>query len=158
MATKQKKHKQTANLAFNKKNTLAFADLIYTDKGGIVTLLKLCHGTLANGKDGGRQLHCAVGEAYHTFIGPNIKQTIKNVDDDHASAFSSVAAEGATAFVIDKLVGVAQLKKPADTEKLAKALSHAVEQNDDQDEDEDFFTRSRDVAEIFRKEVAPLLK
>jgi hypothetical protein len=150
MATKNKKHKQQVRrLAFNQKNTLALADQIFSDRGGVVSLLKLCHGTLANGKDGGRTTHCAVGEAYFHFVNHNLGNVNR--------------AEDPTASAIDALVQVSVLKKdtPANRKKLGTALDSAVGANDDTDEGDDlasFVERSRLVADVFRKKVAPLLK
>lgn len=149
MATKTKKHKklQVERLAFNKKNTLALADQIFSDRGGVLSVLKLCHGTLANGKDGGRTTHCAVGEAYFNFVNPNLGNVNR--------------AEDPTEAAINALVDVAQLKKGASTTKLSNALNEAVGANDDAEEGDDlasFVERSKHVADVFRKKVAPLLK
>lgn len=149
MATKKKASKQVDKLAFNKKNTLALADRIYSEKGGVITALKLCHGTLANGKEGGRTTHCAVGEAYFTFVNPNLGNVNR--------------AEDPTNSAVEALMNVAQLKKDTDgnREKLRAALDEAVSENDSGDENEgaaEYAARSARVAECFRKEVAPLLK
>lgn len=141
--------KQVNKLAFNKKNTLALADRIYSEKGGVITALKLCYGTLANGKEGGRTTHCAVGEAYFTFVNPNLGNVNRAEDPTNAA--------------IDALVNVAQLKKDTEgnREKLREALDSAVSENDDGDDDNgagEYAARSARVAECFRKEVAPLLK
>lgn len=144
---------------FNKKNTLALADAIYSDKGGVITLMKLCFGELSNGKDGGRTLHCAVGEAYHAFVNSDVKQVAKDAKKlqkqalatlrkgsgadlesavDASTRYTSkyateMEAEGATALAVDRLVEVAQLKNsaPASKTKLANALSMAVTENDE---------------------------
>jgi hypothetical protein len=149
MATKKKASKQVDKLAFNKKNTLALADRIYSEKGGVITALKLCHGTLANGKEGGRTTHCAVGEAYFTFVNPNLGNVNRAEDPTNAA--------------VEALMKVAQLKKDTDgnREKLRVALDEAVNENDSGDENEgaaEYAARSARVAECFRKEVAPLLK
>lgn len=151
MATKNKKHKkqQVNRLAFNAKNTLALADQIFSDRRGVLSVLKLCHGTLANGKDGGRTTHCAVGEAYFTFVNPNLGNVNR--------------AEDPTEAAIAALVEVAQLKKdtPGNRQKLNVALDSAVQANDDEDREGElvaFVERSRHVADVFRKKVAPLLK
>jgi hypothetical protein len=163
MATKNKKKKSTQKntIVFNKKNTLALADSIYSDKAGVVTLLKLCEGTLKNGKDGGRTTHCAVGEAYFTFVNPDMSKVVKK--KTYVSKYdATITADGATAAVIDALVEVAVLKK--DTEdnrkKLAEALDSAVDENDDAygSDISSFAERAERVATAFREQVAPLLK
>jgi hypothetical protein len=165
MATKNKKtSKKSKTLIFNKKNTLALADAIYTDKGGIVSFLKLCGGDLKNGKDGGRTTHCAVGEAYFTFVSHDMSKIFKVKNHEYESKYDGVESEAATAKVIDALVNRAQLKKPteANKEKLAWALDNAVSENDGLDHNDKslstYAERSQRVAEVFRKEVAPLLK
>lgn len=170
MATKKKKFKvtQVPVLTFNKKNTLALADLIYSDQGGVISLLKLCNGKLVNGKDGGRTTHCAVGEAYFTFVNRDMKKILKTKSEYDGGDYKSlydVEVEGPTAAVIDALVGVAQFKNSNEMNKqrLATALDNAVQQNDSDVDSEraaalSFVERSQNVAEVFRKEVAPLLK
>lgn len=163
MATKNKKStSKSKTIAFNKKNTLALADAIYSDKGGVVSLLKLCGGSLQNGKDGGRTTHCAVGEAYFTFVSRDMSKVVKV--KEYESKYAGVNSEASTAKVIDALVDRAQLKKAteANKEKLARALDNAVNENDDSEHDDKslavYAERSQRVAEAFRKEIAPLLK
>jgi len=166
------KKKQENVLLFNKKNTLAFADLIFSDKGGVISLLKLCNGTLQNGKDGGRTLHCAVGEAYFSFVSRDMKKILNAKAapvpnkyggiQDYVSQFN-INNDGPTAAVIDALVAKAQLKSPTDAnkQKLATALDNAVGTNDSADGGNsaaDWLERSEEVANVFRTEVAPLLK
>src|SRR5574338_1628309 len=150
MATKKKTTaKEVKRLAFNKKNTLALADKIYSEKGGVINVMCLCDGSLSNGKVGGRTTHCAVGELHYNFVSPTMpKATGDGSETDRA---------------IEKLIEVAQLKK--DTEenrlKLNQALDNAVSENDDGSSDNpagEYAARAYRVAEVFRKEVAPLLK
>lgn len=151
MATKNKKTtKEAKRLAFNKKNTLALADQIYSEKGGVMNIMCLCDGVLSNGKVGGRTTHCAVGEAYFNFVDVRMpKATGDGSETDRA---------------IEKLVEVAQLKKDSEEnrEKLQHALDEAVSENDDGSSDSnvagEYAARSYRVAEVFRKKVAPLLK
>jgi len=136
-------------IPFTKKNTEALADLIFSDKMGQISCLKLCDGLLSNGKDGGRTLHCAVGEAYFTFVSKDMKKVLKEDDSTDAA--------------IDALIAVAQLKNKNGQESLRRALKSAVESNDDSSSNcmtdlGDFVTRSKEVADTFRKQVAPLLK
>lgn len=138
-------------LPFNKKNMLAVARSIYSDEYGIISALKLCYGTLSNGKDGGRTTHCAIGEAYFHFVNKNMNG-VHNSSDPTEDAIAA-------------LVKVAQLKKPSEKNKAAlyHALNDAVEENDDESGYSDnealvFMERSRRVAEVFREKVAPLLK
>ena len=159
MATKNKK-KTVKVLPFNKQNILNLADTIYSDKFGQLSVLKLCEGNLRNGKDGGRTTHCAVGEAYFTFVNPNMTNILKKKDYESDYGLS---CEGETAVAIDALVKVAVLKKDTEgnREKLAFALDEAVNENDDDtgvDGIAAYVERSKRVADVFRKQVAPLLK
>lgn len=184
MATKKSKKPATAvkMLAFNKANAKLFADNIFSDKQGRVTFLKLCGGELSNGKDGGRTLHCALGEAYFTFVDPHVAkfvdQTVKNfgesTDDLHSddpkdgynSKYSDTKFGGInhipTLATVDALVDVAQLrsKDPKAKRQLAQALLDTMEQNDNAcgvDIGEEA-QRSKDVADTWRTKVLPLLK
>ena len=185
-ATTKDKPKEMSLLTFNKANTLLLADTIFSDKDGRVSMLKLCSGDLSNGRDGKRVLHCAVGEAYYEFVDRNVKQVYKDADkvseenykknkdsnwelglpDVYESKYATVSlAEGETALAVDRLVEKAVLKAstPANKTKLANALAAAVRGNDDVGHDSDFsletfIERSESVAQIFRSEVAPLLK
>lgn len=151
-------------IPFNKANTLALADAIYTDKGGVVSLLKLCHGELSNGKDGGRTTHCAVGEAYYTFVSTDMRKVLSSKNEDGGDYEPTHGdTDGPTGAVIDALVNVAVLKSPTplNKRKLAAALDAAVSENDDVDDEKTiavFAERSQKVADVFRKRVAPLLK
>lgn len=126
-------------LSFNKANAKAFADNIYSDRYGRVSFLKLCNGDLSNGKDGGRTLHCALGEAYFTFVDPFVAKFVNglikkfgdDLDDNHASfededgdgptvdRFTSKYSDDTSSMttshiptlaVVDALVDVAQLR------------------------------------------------
>lgn len=169
MATTKKTAKKTVKnvtVPFNKKNTLELADLIFQDKGGVVSLLKLCNGDLSNGKDGGRTLHCAVGEAYFRFVNNDMRKVLKVEGEDGGDYEPTYGVtEGPTGAVIDALVEKAVLKKdtPANRSTLARALDSAVEENDGVGDScsldlGEFAERSRRVADVFRKKVAPLLK
>ena len=132
-------------LEFNKKNTLALADLIYSDKNGAISFLKLCTQQLSNGKDGGRTTHCAIGEAYFAFVNRNMD----NVNRD----------EDATDDAIIALVEVAKLKKLSDKHKLYHALARLPDINDNLSIDtEDYLARAEKVANVFRNKIAPFLK
>lgn len=154
-------------LPFNKAEVLAFANDLYSDVDGRISCLKLCDGALSNGKDGNRTLHCAVGEAYLQFVNNDMKKVLADkagyisVYDERDEDGDSLGAmcSDATGAVIDALVDVAQLKKPtlANKKKLAQALNNAVSLNDDLGSEE-YLERSQSVAEVFRKQVAPLLK
>ena len=171
---------------FNKQNALALADIIFSDKAGVMRTLKLCNGTLSNGKDGGRTLHCAVGEAYFNFVSRDMSTLNKEATalakkQGHGSkTYCSVHIEdsdvvgGATALAIDRLVDAAALKSNTKEvkAKLVAILNDAVETNDEANESDfrnvnlpdkereilSHLTRSMRVAEVFRKKVAPLLK
>lgn len=131
-----------ANVPFNKKNVLALADKIHSDKNGTVTFLKLCDNTLKNGKDGNRTLHCALGEAYWQFVNHDMRKVSEEYDDHLEIALSA-------------LTNVANLNKGIDKSALKSKLNHIMSINDSAD---DFYTRSEDVANFFRKEIVPLLK
>lgn len=159
-ATKKTVSKKVKVLPFNKKNAQAFADLIFSDKGGVVTFVKLCEGKLKDGK-GGRTLHCAVGEAYHVFVDPNMSKVCR-ISTEYQPNDLSIDTEGETAKAIEELVSVAQLKKntPANRQALAEALDSCVSANDDGDGNylDSFFNRAQSVSDTWRKEVIPLLK
>jgi hypothetical protein len=184
--TAKKATKAVKVLTFNKANAKAFADNIFSDQGGRVTFLKLCDGDLSNGKDGGRTLHCALGEAYFTFVHPNVKRFVDGIEKKFSSEVTytfegvGVAAEGnyqpkyfldkhgvthaATLAVTDALVDVATLKSntPAAKKKLAKALLDTMHSNDNAcgvgDNGDDHLARAHDVAQVWREKVVPLLK
>ena len=164
MATKKtakKTLKAGPQLPFTKANVIALANDIYTDKGGRVSFLKLCGETLSNGKDGGRTLHCAVGEAYFVFCNTDMRKVLKT-DDEYQSELTGINTEGSTAKVIEELVAKAKFKKdtPANRTALARALDSAVSENDGVcgGETGEYEERARDVARVFREQVAPLLK
>lgn len=190
MASKKTAKKVTKTvkvLTFNKANAKAFADNIFSDQGGRVSFLKLCDGELSNGKDGGRTLHCALGEAYFTFVHPNVKSFVDKIDKKFSSEVrydfdkgEGIAAEGnyqpkyfvddsevthaATLAVTDALVDVAVLKSnnPAAKKKLAAALLDTMHSNDNAcgvgEVGNDDLARSFDVAQTWREKVLPLLK
>lgn len=165
--------------AFNKENAKLFADNIFSDKQGRVTFLKLCEGNLSNGKDGGRTLHCALGEAYFTFVDPNVNKFVKGITkkfgestDDYSSEESQynpkyfdpspTITHIPTLAVVDALVDIAQLRnKSAEAkEDLAQALLETMESNDDSCgvDIAGEAQRSADVANTWRDRVIPLLK
>lgn len=166
MATKtKKKQAQVKAPVFNKVNAKAFAEMIFSDKGGVVTFLKLCEGSLVNGKEGGRTTHCAIGEAYHMFVNPNVKAVEVSSFENYESEYDGVQTDGSTAKAIDSLVAVAQLKNRQKKAELACALDHCVHSNDDGNCDgdscsptTDFLNRSEEVASTWLQEVVPLLK
>jgi hypothetical protein len=149
--TSAKKTSTSGAVPFNKKNAQAFADMLYSDKGGVITCLKLCDNSLQIGKDGGRTIPCAVGEAYHVFINSSLKNVLNKVD--------------ATKFAIDALVDRALLKKNTEDnrERLRDALDDIVNTNDGSStncktDGAEYAARSQQVAEAWRHEVLPLLK
>ena len=193
MATKKTAKKATKKvvkfkpLSFNKANAKLFADNIFSDMGGRVTFLKLCEGDLSNGKDDGRTLHCALGEAYFTFVDANVAGFVKNIQKKFGEEVSytyddekgtSAAQEGCyqpkysdedsscthtgTLAVVDALVEVAELKnsKPETKKKLAEALLDTMQSNDNACgvDVEEAMNRSKDVADMWRDSVLPLLK
>lgn len=193
MATKKKTakkvtKKKAANVVlvqpFNKANAKLFAENIFSDKFGRVTFLKLCAGNLSNGKDGGRTLHCALGEAYFTFIDTNVDKFVKSIekkfgestDDNHhlnseEDRWNPKYSEPGfgtthipTLAVADALVDVAQLrsKDPKAKRELARALLATMDSNDDSDSCGinvvDDAKRAKDVAEVWLERVVPLLK
>jgi hypothetical protein len=165
--------------AFNKANAKLFADNIFSDKQGRVSFLKLCDGNLSNGKDGGRTLHCALGEAYFTFVDSNVAKFVKDIEkkfgestDDYLeeeerfNSKYSIPISGInhipTLAVVDTLVDVAQLKSNSIKAKknLAQALLNIMESNDDSCGADlaDNLQRSKDVADMWLEQVIPLLK
>lgn len=183
MASKKTSKKTTKVLTFNKVNAKLFAENIYSDKHGRVSFLKLCEGNLSNGKDGGRTLHCALGEAYYTFVDANVTKFVKSIikkfseytddvysdDSEHyykPKYFDIVVGKTTlhvpTLAVVDALVNVAQLRnnKPDSKKKLANALLDTMKINDDlcgADVTDDL-NRSKDVANVWLNHVVPLLK
>lgn len=132
---------------FNKKNTLALADLIFSDKKGTISFLKLCSETLSNGVDGGRTTHCAVGEVYYAFVNHNMTNVNR--------------ADNPTANAIEQLLKIAKLKKVSDKYKLKSKLDYLVNVNDKNGNDtfnDVYIERAEKVADVLRKQIAPLLK
>jgi hypothetical protein len=197
MATKKKTVKKAAKkvtkkaaaevvkvVPFNKANAKLFADNIFSDNFGRVSFLKLCDGSLSNGKDGGRTLHCALGEAYFTFVDPHVAKFVnavtrkfgESVDDNHSlneegkqwnpkyPVGNYTTSHIATLAVADALVDVAQLrsKDPNAKTELARALLATMESNDDSDacgvDVADNAQRAKNVADTWRGRVIPLLK
>lgn len=164
--------KNTKISAFNRKNVQQLADTIYSDEGGRVSFLKLCDGNLRNGKDGGRTLHCAVGELYHQFVEPGVSTPMKTANKldekneavPHKYDFGISGDDKATIIAINQLVDVAHLKSDTlkNKDKLAQALADCVDVNDsataDRDHVDEYVMRSHDVARVLRKRVLPLLK
>jgi hypothetical protein len=173
-------------LPFNKANAKLFADNIFSDKQGRVSFLKLCDGELSNGKDGGRTLHCALGEAYFTFVDPHVAKFVSSVtkkfgestDDNQYLNSEDVSEENLfnpkysdpkpnithipTLAVVDALVEVAQLrsKNIGAKKALGEALLATMEVNDDACSADitDDLQRSEAVARTWREQVVPLLK
>lgn len=149
--TVKKTVKKVVLPVFNKKNTLALADSIHTDKGGRVSFVKLCDGKLRT-KSGSLVMHCAVGEAYYNFV---------------SRSLTSVFKYDSTSEAIHALVERAKLKKGVSQDELEEVLDKVVEVNDSKDtlgcnlSEPHFVTvledRARKVADYFRREVAPLL-
>lgn len=168
MSTKTKKTVKKASpvLTFNKKNAQEFAKLIFNDEKGQISYLKLCGADLKNGKDGGRTLHCAIGEAYFRFVDPALKEPlVAGRKDTYQSPYSYnvTGNDTATKRAIDILVEKAQLKDnlPETKEDLAYALSACVKANDDINDEPDislFLERSASVSELWLERVVPLLK
>lgn len=152
-----KKSTKTAAIPFNKHYAKEFANFIYNDKGPFVQALKMCSGSLKEGKE-----HCAIGEAYYWFVSHRLSRVMTEEDKDTDAQYKSrygIDQAGSTAKAIDKLVSVANVK-PGREEDLASALSDCVQQNDDEEDnhDDDFVVRARNVANIWTDEVVPLLK
>lgn len=138
MSTVSKKIKP---VPLNKKNALAFADRLFSDKNGEVKLVKLCFGRLTE-KDGRQLLHCAIGEAYANFVSPR---------------FSITDPDEAIAAIVDR----AQFKRNSSLNKVAliNVLSDIMDANDQGVmPEEDYYQRARKVSAEWRKYVVPLLK
>lgn len=162
-------------LPFNKANAKMFADNIFLDKGGRVSFLKLCDGELSNGKDGGRTLHCALGEAYFTFVNPNVHKFVKSIEKKFGSNPEDVIdgkehfipkykANGTnhipTRAAVDALVDVAHLRNKNSKNALAQALLDTMSENDDTCgiDTQAALERAEGVARVWRDYVVPLLK
>lgn len=158
---------------FNKANVLALADSIYSDKGGVISCLKLCSIDLSNGKDGGRTLHCAIGEAYYNFVSADLKPVLKaghhkgtvnkfgKSEVDYQSAYNYFldSEDIPTRVAIDALIDKAVLKSPTKKNKdyLGVLLASAVDANDSVSDEMSYVERSELVSYCFRQ-VAKLLK
>lgn len=186
MATKKKTAKKVTKkttaakvvkvLPFNKANAKLFADNIFSDNFGRVSFLKLCDGNLSNGKDGGRTLHCALGEAYFTFVNPNVAKFVNAIEKKHGESLDesrwspkypssgTTTSHIPTLAVADALVDAAQLrsKDPNAKSELARALLLTMESNDEASscglDIADNAQRAKDVADTWRTSVVPLLK
>jgi hypothetical protein len=186
--TKVAKKATPKALIFNKANAKAFADMIYSDNRGAVSFLKLCEGDLSNGKDGGRTLHCALGEAYFTFVHPDVAGFVKQVEKKHGqeidldtfdeaghvvpnkksyhskyiSKVTCDCVHTATIATVDALVDKAVTKNasPATKAKLAHALLETMQSNDGACgiDVETSLIRALEVSECWREKVIPLLK
>lgn len=162
-------------LTFNKANAQAFGNSIYQDDKSVVSFLKLCDGTL-QGKVGGKTLHCAIGEAYFTFVSTNMKSVLsiskkqENSDDSgdvapvYVSKYGVKNEDPGTTAAIDALVDEANLRSQSSASKrrLAKALEECVNINDNVGSSDcnvgEFADRAKAVASIWNKRVVPLLK
>ncbi len=113
-------------------------------------------GVLAN-KDGKRTTHCAIGEAYHMFVSPNVAVLETRTDEDYESEFSE--ANGATGRAIDSLVAVAQLKSPREKIAFGDALNACVQSNDDMcptdNNNAAYLERAQEVATTWMERVVP---
>lgn len=173
MSKEKKPFRKVAMPALTKSNMLKLADRIYSDNGNQVTYTKLCDGDLCK-TSGKKVMHCAIGEAYHTFVSSDHNDMVElnelqfyrsphltydedeyEGDMDMTSVETSIGDPG-TVKAIDELVKKANLKKPAQQKKLALALFRAVEINDEYNDHKER-ERARDVSESFRQ-AAKLLK
>lgn len=128
-------------IPFNKKNALAFANRIFSEnKNGTVTLTKLCTGNLIDPDDA--QVHCAIGEAYYTFVNTRPAAHLKKADTED---------------ILHKIVDKAVLKNKDDDAVLYSRLAQLVETNDATLEEE-YLERAKDVATRWKKTIIPLLK
>lgn len=152
MATKRKTKSVKATVvvpAFNKKNAVAFGDGIFSTKHGVISCVKLCSAELQGDRDGNRTMHCAVGEAYATFVNPSLK----NVNQKNDPTGSAIQA----------LVERANLKDNSQRgrDAMEVALNTCVRTNDaghDSDPLLSYIRRAQAVAETWNERVVPLLK
>ena len=133
----KKTNKTTAVVAapkLNKHNAEGFADFLFSEKRGVISCVKLCQDSLQEGKDGNRHMHCAIGEAYATFVNPSLRSVLRkdSLIEEYVSEYLSSQAEGSTGAAIDALVDVANIKDktPQGKQQLAKALFTCVQAND----------------------------
>lgn len=122
-------------LPLNKNNLLALAEKIYSDKGGKVTYMKLCKGDLSNGKDGGRTLHCGIGEMYYTFVNHNVVEST-------SLAVQDLAEKASISFSLETLI------------PLMNSIAFIANLNDGSDR---FIRRAKLVSGQMKK-IAELLK
>lgn len=134
----------------NKKNVEAFANSLYNEKDNVVSFKKLCVDRL---KQPRQSLHCAIGEAYLTFVNSNMSSLIKS-NNDYNSKFNM--CDGRTGRAIDALVKISVLKDTSfeGQKKLASVFDRIVLYNDTTNEME----RAKKVSDAFKTLVAPLLK
>lgn len=178
MAKEAKKPVRKAAMpALTKSNLLKLADEIYKDNGSQVTYTKLCGGNLCE-VSGKKVMHCAIGEAYHTFVSSDHKDMVAlnnlefyrspnlsywdDCEDDEEPSMNSrdtTVDDPGTIKAADELVEKANLKTPFQKKRLMLAFLSVVAENDEHDDDEDDGQRARaeDVSEAFRQ-VAKLLK
>ena len=154
-----KKISTNNTLPFNKKNVFALADAIYSEKDGVVSFLKLCEDSLSDNKEGKRTMHCGIGEMYYTFVNKNMRR-VNDADPDYV--YDGISCQGPTALAVGELVEAAVLKKVKDKNSLISNLEDIIQANDNVIDfdlnDIKFLIRSKKVADIIRKRVAPLLK
>lgn len=152
-----KKPVEKQKLPFDKKGVLALADFIYTERPDRVSFAKLCDGTLKM-SNGSTKLHCAIGEAYNTFVSSDMR-SLYDADHDEGDAFDKA---------VKKLMSVAKLRDKGNAPALERALRHMSEINDDGSDlslrpegissDDLYRVRAKEVAQAFRAKIAPHLK
>ena len=165
--------RKAAMPALTKSNLLKLADEIYKDNGNQVTYTKLCGGNLCE-VSGKKVMHCAIGEAYHTFVSSDHKDMValnkleyyrspnlSYYEEPSMNSRDTTVDDPGTIKAADELVEKANLKTPFQKKKLMLAFLSVVAENDEHDdEDEGGYgqrARAEDVSEAFRQ-VAKLLK
>lgn len=152
-------------MAFDKKNAKWFGDQIFSETKEGLKFIRLCCEALQD--PDAPKMHCAVGEAYATFVKPNLRSVLsldKKTGQERYSSQWVPGLDGSTAAAIDALVEKAHLKGSSTKTALAEALSNCVNTNDetgntyDDDELINFVHRAKKVAEAWNKNVVPLLK
>ena len=166
----------------NKRNAEGFADFIFSEQRGVISCVKLCQDTLQNSD----RVHCAIGEAYATFVNPSLKSVLSKDDlvNEYVSKYIPNTSDGSTGAAIDALVDVANVKDktPEGKKQLAKALFTCVSVNDTRPKATSYpsptnfappitdlsaealaktvkyLDRASKVAEAWRTNVVPLLK
>jgi hypothetical protein len=130
--------------------------MIFSDKGGVIVATKLCNGTLVQTK-GNKRMHCALGEAFNTFINRNPRVLRSLINS---------AKDSATDTVINILADHAIMKNSTLKTELTYMLVRAVDSNDScglscdkkTQCDIEYIIRAKTVASVFRDDIAPLLK